>query len=88
VSSEDEWYETRSNLPFEDVEGVEKILGERNYLAGRGLATAILLSLKMRRPLLLEGEAGVGKTQVAKTLAQVLGTELGRVPRMFGCGVG
>ncbi|MDQ4019063.1 MAG: MoxR family ATPase, partial [Actinomycetota bacterium] len=50
-----------------------------SYLADHGLATAIFLALAMRRPLLLEGEAGVGKTEVAKTLARVLDAELIRL---------
>ncbi|MET7903358.1 MoxR family ATPase [Streptomyces sp. NPDC005355] len=68
-----------SGLPFDTVDEVQDVLRDRNYLAGRGLATAILLSLKMGRPLLLEGEAGVGKTEIAKTLAGVLDTELIRL---------
>ncbi|MET8249006.1 MoxR family ATPase [Streptomyces sp. NPDC005202] len=68
-----------SGLPFDTVDEVQEVLRGRNYLAGRGLATAILLSLKMGRPLLLEGEAGVGKTEIAKTLAGVLDTELIRL---------
>jgi MoxR-like ATPase len=48
-------------------------------VADRDLATAVFLSLAMERPLLLEGEAGVGKTEVARTLAQVLGAELIRL---------
>ncbi|MEU7057549.1 MoxR family ATPase [Streptomyces sp. NPDC046197] len=68
-----------SGLPFDTVDEVQDVLRGRDYLAGRGLATAILLSLKMGRPLLLEGEAGVGKTEIAKTLAGVLDTELIRL---------
>jgi MoxR-like ATPase len=49
------------------------------YLADRGLATAIYLSLSLGKPLLLEGEAGVGKTEVAKVLAEMLGRELIRL---------
>ena len=49
------------------------------YIADRDLATSVYLSLAMGRPLLLEGEAGVGKTEVARVLAQVLGTELIRL---------
>ena len=56
-------------LPFADVEGLTHALGEHAYLADRGLATAIYLSLSLGKPLLLEGEAGVGKTEVAKVLA-------------------
>jgi MoxR-like ATPase len=66
-------------LPFDTVDEVQQVLRGRDYLAGRALATGILLSLKMGRPLLLEGEAGVGKTQIAKTLAGVLGAELIRL---------
>jgi MoxR-like ATPase len=58
---------------------VEEALARESYLADRGLATAIYLALAMRRPLLLEGEAGVGKTEVAKTLARILGAELIRL---------
>ncbi len=49
------------------------------YIADHGLATSIYLALKLQRPLLLEGEAGVGKTEVAKVLASGLGTELIRL---------
>jgi MoxR-like ATPase len=52
---------------------------ERNYIAERGLATSLYLALKLKRPLFLEGEAGVGKTEVAKVLASVLDTELIRL---------
>jgi MoxR-like ATPase len=54
-------------------------LREHSYLADRGLATAIYLSLSLGKPLLLEGEAGVGKTEVAKTLATLLDRELIRL---------
>jgi MoxR-like ATPase len=59
----------------EVVEGLER----ESYLPDRGLGTAIFLALEMRRPLLLEGEAGVGKTEVGKTLARMLGAELIRL---------
>ncbi len=58
---------------------VLEALAAHDYLADDGLATAIFLSLKMRRPLFLEGEAGVGKTEVAKTLARWLDTDLIRL---------
>jgi MoxR-like ATPase len=61
------------------VDDVVKALGEHDYLADIGLATSIYLSLTMQRPLFLEGEAGVGKTEVAKTLARWLGTDLIRL---------
>jgi MoxR-like ATPase len=54
-------------------------LREHAYLADRGLSTAVFLSLSLGRPLLLEGEAGVGKTEVAKALAPALGVELIRL---------
>ncbi len=46
------------------------LLGAEDYLAGRSLGTVIFLALKMKRPLFLEGEAGVGKTEIAKALAK------------------
>src|SRR5918996_2209956 len=61
------------------VEEVERALREASYLPDRGLATALYLALAMQRPLLLEGEAGVGKTEVARTLARVLEAELVRL---------
>ena len=54
-------------------------LAEHGYLADEGLATAIFLSLSMQRPLLLEGEPGVGKTEVAKALSALTGGELLRL---------
>jgi MoxR-like ATPase len=54
-------------------------LGQHAYLADRGLSTAIYLSLSLGKPLLLEGEAGVGKTEVAKVLAELLDRELIRL---------
>jgi MoxR-like ATPase len=66
-------------MAFESVAEVEAALRRESYLADRGLATAIYLSLALHRPLLLEGEVGVGKTEVAKTLARLLGAELHRL---------
>lgn len=54
-------------------------LRERGYIADRGLATSLLLSLKLGKPLLLEGEVGVGKTELARTLAEMLGRTLIRL---------
>ena len=54
-------------------------LAQGDYVAERSLATAVFLTLKMRRPLFLEGEAGVGKTEVARVLAGVLGRRLVRL---------
>jgi MoxR-like ATPase len=64
---------------FGSVDEVEQALARESYLPDRGLATAIFLALAMRRPLLLEGEAGVGKTEVGKTLARVVDAELIRL---------
>jgi MoxR-like ATPase len=61
------------------VEELTAALGEHAYLADRGLSTAIYLSLSLGKPLLLEGEAGVGKTEVAKVLAELLDRELIRL---------
>lgn len=55
------------------------LLDERSYLADEGLVTAAFLALRMGRPLLIEGEAGVGKTELARTLAEVLGAPLIRL---------
>src|SRR5262245_61845090 len=55
------------------------LLGAANYLADRSLATVLFLALRMGRPLFLEGEAGVGKTEIAKVLAQTLGRRLIRL---------
>jgi MoxR-like ATPase len=66
-------------MRFSSVDDVEGALREADYLPDRGLATAVFLALAMERPLLLEGEAGVGKTDVAKVLAQILGAQLIRL---------
>jgi MoxR-like ATPase len=58
---------------------VAEALAAHGYLADEGLATAVFLALELRRPLLLEGEAGVGKTEVAKVLARWTGGELIRL---------
>jgi MoxR-like ATPase len=58
---------------------IQALLEERAYLADRGLATAVFLALAMDRPLLVEGEAGVGKTELAKALAGSLGADLIRL---------
>jgi MoxR-like ATPase len=62
-----------------DVADVARALAEHDYVADDGLATAIFLALRLGRPLLLEGEAGVGKTEVAKVLARWTGGEFLRL---------
>ena len=61
------------------VDELQQALAARHYVADRGLAVSIFLALRLKRPLFLEGEAGVGKTEVAKTLAVALDTELIRL---------
>ena len=75
-------------MRFGSVDDVERALEESSYLPDRGLATSIFLALEMRRPLLLEGEAGVGKTEVGKTLASLLGAELIRLQCYEGIDAG
>ncbi len=61
------------------IDGLEAALAAHRYIAGRGLATTVYLALQLNKPLLLEGEAGVGKTEVGKVLAEILGTRLIRL---------
>ena len=61
-----------ASLGFASIDDLQAALAQRAYISDRGLATAIFLALKLGRPLLLEGEAGVGKTEVAKVLAALL----------------
>lgn len=62
-----------------DIDGVEALLAGQGYVASRALATVVFLALKLGRPLFLEGEAGVGKTEIAKTLAAALDRRLIRL---------
>ena len=64
---------------METVDDVRAALAAHDYLADEGLATAIFLAMRLQRPLLLEGEAGVGKTEVAKVLSRWTGGELVRL---------
>ncbi|MDQ2683916.1 MAG: MoxR family ATPase [Chloroflexota bacterium] len=64
---------------FTSVDELERGLRDQRYVAERGLATTLFLTLKLGKPLLLEGEAGVGKTEIAKVLADVLQTPLIRL---------
>ncbi len=66
------------NFPS-DITTTESLLASGNYIADRSLATAVYLSLSLGRPLLLEGEAGVGKTEVAKVLSATLNCEFIRL---------
>jgi MoxR-like ATPase len=66
-------------MAYSSIDGLEQALREASYLPDRGLATALFLSLQLEKPLLLEGEAGVGKTEAAKALARVLGARLIRL---------
>jgi len=67
-----------AGLP-DSVDATIELLRADNYLANRSLATALYLALKLNRPLFLEGEAGVGKTEIAKVLANTLGRKLLRL---------
>src|SRR3954470_18121559 len=66
-------------MSFATIDDLQRALATHDYVADRPLATAIFLALKLQKPLLLEGEAGVGKTEVAKTLAHMLDRRLIRL---------
>ena len=68
-----------NSFPPASVQDVRAALAEHGYLADEGLATVVFLAHSLRRPLLLEGEAGVGKTEVAKVLARWTGGDLLRL---------
>ena len=65
--------------PLASIDAVQNALGREDYVCDRPLALTVKLGWSLRKPLLLEGEAGVGKTEVAKVLARVLDTELIRL---------
>ncbi len=67
------------DLTYNSVDDLQGALAEQDYIAERGLAVAIYLALKTGKPLFLEGDAGVGKTEIAKVLAALLDTELIRM---------
>src|SRR5215212_5326398 len=69
---------TARTLPA-SIDATIDLLAAADYLADRSLATVLFLALKMKRPLFLEGEAGVGKTEIAKVLSQTLGRDLIRL---------
>ena len=64
---------------FDSIENLQEELRKQNYIADRTLATTLYLSTTMKKPIFLEGEAGVGKTDVAKVLAQITGSKLIRL---------
>jgi MoxR-like ATPase len=64
---------------FKSIDDLQNELSAHLYVADRGLATTVFLALKLNKPLFLEGEAGVGKTEIAKVLAHLLETELIRL---------
>ena len=70
---------SKSIKPPASIDDTLKLLGEADYLADRSLATVLFLALRMGRPIFLEGEAGVGKTEIAKVLASTLGRRLIRL---------
>jgi len=63
----------------QSIDAVQEVLAGQGYVCGRALATVVFLSLRLGRPLFLEGEAGVGKTEIAKALAAALGRRLIRL---------
>jgi MoxR-like ATPase len=83
------WRDARSLLPVADnsqvsglpadIDATESLFATGNYVAGRDLATVVFLALSMGRPILLEGEAGVGKTEIAKVLSTGLNRDLIRL---------
>jgi MoxR-like ATPase len=66
------------NIP-QSIDGVQEVLGAQGYVCGRALGTVAYLALKLGRPLFLEGEAGTGKTEIAKALSLALGRRLIRL---------
>src|SRR5712691_10513942 len=70
--------QTTTAIP-DSIEATLELLAGADYLADRSLATVLFLALKMSRPIFLEGEAGVGKTEIGKVLASTLGRRLIRL---------
>ena len=66
-------------MQYSSIDDLQAALTTENYIADRGLATAVYLALTLERPLFLEGEPGVGKTEIAKVLANLLNTDLIRL---------
>jgi MoxR-like ATPase len=66
-------------MGFDSIEAVQEAMRAEDYISDRSLATVIFLAMQLEKPILLEGEAGVGKTEVAKVLAAMLGAKLIRL---------
>ena len=66
-------------MAFDSIDAVQTALAAENYICSRPLATVVFLALKLGRPLFLEGEAGTGKTEIAKAIASALGRRLIRL---------
>ncbi|MGJ8545167.1 MAG: AAA family ATPase [Sulfitobacter sp.] len=73
---------------MQSIDEVQKVLGAQGYICARPLATVVFLALKLGRPIFLEGEAGVGKTEIAKALALALGRRLIRLQCYEGLDAG
>ena len=69
----------RQVADISSIDAVQKMLADQGYVCSRALGTVVFLSLKLGRPLFLEGEAGVGKTEIAKALAAAMGRRLIRL---------
>jgi len=69
----------RENWVFDTIEAIQEALAGELYFADRAMATTLFLSMKLGKPLFLEGEAGVGKTEIAKVMAKLMDTRLIRL---------
>jgi len=67
------------NFDFKAVDDIQNHLDKQQYIANRALSTSLFLSLKMNKPIFLEGEPGVGKTEIGKVLAKIMNTKLIRL---------
>ena len=68
-----------TDINFDKVGDIQKHLDKHQYIADRGLSTSLFLALKMKKPIFLEGEPGVGKTEIAKVLSKIMNTDLIRL---------